>query len=100
MITIKRNDTGIGIKATLSNKDGAVDLTDADVLFLMDKHEITPVVEDAENGIVLVTFNEVHTSQTGILKAEFEVAFADGRKETFPNDDYLKVHIMNDLGGR
>lgn len=33
MITLKQNDTGIGIRAELSNQDGAVNLTDATVLF-------------------------------------------------------------------
>lgn len=35
MITLKRGDTGIGIRATLKNEIGNIDLTDANVLFFI-----------------------------------------------------------------
>lgn len=100
MLTIKQNDNGIGIKATLSNEQGPVNLTDAEVLFVMGEHEIPSQIVDAENGQVLVVFESIHTEVPGIYPAEFEVRFPDGRNETFPNDDYIKIHIMKDLGGR
>lgn len=100
MITLKQNDTGLGLKGTLLNGNGPVDLTGANVLFLMDKFIIYPEVIDAANGQILVVFEKEHTLSPGIFKAEFEVQFSDGRIETFPNDDYLKIKIMNDLGGR
>lgn len=99
MITIKRGDTGIGIKATLFNEKGNVNLTDTDVLFLMHNHVIKADLEDAENGKVKVFFNSINTENTGIYYAEFEVRFPDGRIETFPNDSYLKIRIIDDLGG-
>lgn len=99
MITLKQNDTGIGIRATLSNEDGNINLSDAAVLFLFDGHEIKANILNYENGQVLVTFNKVHTLKTGIFNAEFEVLFDDGRIETFPNDGYLQIKIMKDLGG-
>lgn len=99
MITIKRHDTGIGIKATLQNENGTVDLTDASVLFLMGEYKIHPFMLDRNNGIVTVEFKDVHTKVEGIYRAEFEVEYSDGRIETFPNDEYIKVKIMEDLGG-
>ncbi|MBB6451975.1 hypothetical protein HNQ94_000396 [Salirhabdus euzebyi] len=94
MIHLKQNDTGIGVKATLSNENGNVNLDGATVLFCMGKHKITARIEDAANGLVLVPFTNVHTSETGFFKAEFEVIFSDERIETFPNNDYLTVNIM------
>lgn len=99
MITLKQNDTGIGLKATLTNVDENVDLTDADVLFLFGGHEIVADVEDAENGKLFIAFNKVHTTKTGFYNAEFEVKFKDNRVETFPNDGYIKIQIKQDLGG-
>ncbi|MBP1971571.1 hypothetical protein J2Z83_003722 [Virgibacillus natechei] len=98
-ITLKRGDTGIGLRATLSNEAGNVDLTDANVLFFMGKHEIKAGIHDAEGGVVNVTFNRNHTSKTGIFRAEFEVTYSDGRVEAYPNDDYVQIRIMKDLGG-
>lgn len=98
-LTIKRGDTGFGIKATLSNTQGCIDLTDASVLFLFDKFEIPAEISDAENGEVIVFFERTHTEDAGFYNAEFEVQFLDGRVETFPSNGYLKVHIKNDLGG-
>ena len=98
-LTIKRGDTGFGIKATLSNTQGCVDLTDASVLFLFDKFEIPSEVIDAENGEVIVFFERTHTEDAGFYNAEFEVQFPDGRVETFPSNGYLKIHITSDLGG-
>jgi len=99
MITLKQNDTGIGILSTLSNENGPVDLLGATVLFYMGEHAISPTAQDEINGVLLVTFNSIHTVVTGLFKAEFEVKFSDGRVETFPNDGYLQVNIIKDLGG-
>lgn len=100
MITIKQNDNGIGIIATLSNKNGAVDLTNASVLFLFDGHELTPTIEDAVTGKVVVVFESPHTAKPGTFAGEFEVTFADSRKETYPSNDYVKLKILRDIGGR
>lgn len=99
MITLKQGDTGIGLKATLSNDDGHINLTNSSVLFLMNEHEIQSVIVNEENGEVEVIFNKIHTSKAGIFNAEFEVQFSDGRVETYPNDGYLQIKIMRDLGG-
>ena len=99
MIVLKRGDNGIGIRATLSNENGPVDLTDASVLFLFSNFEINAQIHDAENGVVNVFLEKMHTEKTGEFYAEFEVQFSDGRVETFPNNDYLRLKIIKDLGG-
>ena len=99
MLTIKRGDTGIGIKATLSNVKGCLDLTDATVRFIYRNAAMPVEIIDAPNGAVNVYFERVHTDKTGIYLAEFEVQFNDGRIETFPSDGYLRIKIMDDLGG-
>ncbi len=97
MLQIKRNDTGIGIEATLTNKDGNVDLTGADVSFLFRGQDITPQMKNAEEGNVIVIFNEAQTNKTGFYNAEFKVRFADGRLESFPNCGHIKVRICESL---
>lgn len=94
MITIKQFDTGIGLKATLSNDEGNIDLSKANVVFKFNKHKVNVDVEDAQTGAVSVVLNENHTSKVGVFSAEFLVTFQDGRAETFPNDNYLKLQIM------
>src|SRR5690625_4440848 len=98
-LTIKRSDTGFGIKATLSNTQGCIDLTDSSVLFLFDKFEIPSEVIDAENVEFIVFFERTNTKDARFYNGEFEFQFPGGRIETFPINIYLKVHIKNDLGG-
>lgn len=102
-ITIKRNDTRDAIKATLSNESGPVDLTGATVRFLMSKGSTVKVdrqaeIQDAVNGVVWMVFDQGDTDETGTFKAEFEVTFSDARIETFPNDSFILINIINDLG--
>jgi transcriptional/translational regulatory protein YebC/TACO1 len=103
LVTIKRNDTKDNIKATLSNESGPVDLTGATVRFLMSKRGIVKVdrqaqIQDAVNGIVWMVFEQGDTDESGSFQAEFEVTFPDARVETFPNDSFILINIINDLG--
>lgn len=102
-VTIKRNDTKDNIKATLSNESGPVDLTGATVRFLMSKRWTVKVdrptdIKDAVNGVVWMVFEQGDTDETGLFFAEFEVTFPDARKETFPNDSFILIDIISDLG--
>lgn len=102
-LTLKRNDTKDNIKATLSNESGPVDLTGASVRFLMSRQGVVKVdkpalIQDAVNGLVWVVFEQGDTSDSGNFNAEFEVTFSDGRIETFPNDGYIMIQIISDLG--
>jgi transcriptional/translational regulatory protein YebC/TACO1 len=100
---LKRNDTRDNIKATLSNESGPVDLTGATVRFLMSKRGVIKVdrpaqIQDSTNGIVWMVFEQGDTNETGLFQAEFEVTFSDARIETFPNDSFILINIINDLG--
>jgi transcriptional/translational regulatory protein YebC/TACO1 len=102
-ITLKRNDTKNNIKATLSNESGPVDLTGATVRFLMAKHGMIKIdrkaqIQDAVNGIVWFIFEQGDTDEVGIFQAEFEVTYSDARIETFPNDCFILINIISDLG--
>ena len=46
----------------------------------------------------MMVFTAEELASGGLHKAEFEAAFPDGRKETYPNDDYLRIHVIDDLG--
>jgi hypothetical protein len=102
-ITIKRNDTKDNIKATLSNEKGAVNLTDCSIRFIMAKRGVMKVdrlvqPQDAANGVVWMVFEQGDTNEIGLFQAEFEVTFSDGRIETFPNDSFILINIISDLG--
>jgi hypothetical protein len=102
-ITIKRNDTRDAIKATLSNESGLVNLDGATVRFLMSKRGVKKIdrqaqIQDATAGIVWAVFETGDTDETGLFQSEFEVTFSDGRIETFPNDGFILIDIINDLG--
>lgn len=98
-VTLKQYDNGIAIKAELKNKNGPVDLTGANVLFSFDNHQVVSTIEDPTAGKVLVAFESLHTSKTGTFQGDFKVMFPDSRKETFPNDGYIKLKIMSSKGG-
>lgn len=102
---IKRNDTKVNLKATLSNESGPVDLTGCMVRFFMveyrkgeSKIARDAQIVDATKGIVWFVFEDGDTTDTGLFKGEFEVTFSDGRRETFPNHGYVLIEIQSDLG--
>lgn len=104
-VTIKRGDTRNCIKAVLKDARGApVDLTDCSVGFHMAPLNRSAIIsravhiQDAAAGEVWVVWVPGETDSTGIYRAEFEVVYQDGRKETFPNKGYISLLIQDDLG--
>lgn len=96
---LKRNDTSPSIVYDLSMSDGPVDLTGATVRFYMGKVVDSEAdVLDAEAGRVEYVWQEGDSSRSGLYRAEWEVVFADGTKQTFPNDSYIRVRVVPDLG--
>jgi alkylation response protein AidB-like acyl-CoA dehydrogenase len=55
-------------------------------------------VESATEGIVAYDWTAADTSKAGRFVAEWEVTYADGTVETFPNRGYLEVRVRPDLG--
>ncbi len=103
-VIIKRGDTRNCIKAVLKDTSGSpVDLTDCRVNFHMARIGRQPNVsrathiENAAVGEVWVVWAPGETDISGIYRAEFEVIYKDGRHETFPNNGYVSIQILNDL---
>lgn len=104
-ITIKRGDTRNAIKAVLKAASGEpVDLTGCSVNFHMAPLCRPAVIsraahiEDATGGEVWVVWAPGETDTAGIYRAEFEVIYDDGRRETYPNTGYISMQIIEDLG--
>lgn len=55
-------------------------------------------VEDAAAGEVWLVWAPGETDIAGVYRAEFEVVYQDGRRETFPGDGYISIQILDDLG--
>ncbi|MBT2215828.1 hypothetical protein KK120_08700 [Virgibacillus dakarensis] len=47
--------------------------------------------------MVIYPIEESLSDTPGIYHYEFIVRYPDGRKETFPNDGYLKLSIKNEV---
>lgn len=94
MITLKQNDTGIGIKAYLSDDKGITKLHNKRVSFFMGNHKINAQVLDAEKGEVLVVFNKVHLKDVKLYYTEFKILHEDGRIESYPSDKSLLVNVI------
>jgi uncharacterized protein YfaS (alpha-2-macroglobulin family) len=96
---LKVGDSAPVLQATLSDSDGnAVDLTGADVQFRLleprdgaTKIDSPATIHDASNGIVRYQWASGDTDEAGRYRAEFEVTYADGSVETFPNDGFHDV---------
>ena len=98
---IKRGDRGPSLAATMQDPDGiAIDLTAASaVKFKMGTAvDAEAVIVDADAGTVRYDWDEGDTNVAGTFNAEFEIEWADGRKQTVPNDGYFTVAIGRDLG--
>lgn len=102
---IKQNDTSPNLRAILKDGDEvAINLTDATINFHMRTVGGETAVVDAaasivsaENGIVQYIWDAADTATVGSYQAEFEVTFAGGAVETFPNNGYIRVEITDDI---
>jgi hypothetical protein len=102
---IKQNDTGPAMLATLQDASGAaVNITGALVRFHMRQIGSTQVKVDAAativapfDGAVRYNWLAADTDTVGSYQAEFEVTYADASIETFPNDGYIRVEIIDDI---
>jgi hypothetical protein len=102
---VKQNDTSPAMLATLEDAHGnAINLTAASVRFHMRPVGGGQVVVDAAASVVtplagLVRYNWIaaDTDTIGSYQAEFEVTYDDASIETFPNDGYIRVEIIDDI---
>lgn len=108
MFTIKKNDREPAFRAKLFQDDAPAPLTGATVKFLMKLEGAMPsaapkvsaaaTIVDPVNGIVRYDWATDDTNIPGNYRAEFEVTYANGKSRTFPNEDYLPVRVVGDLG--
>jgi hypothetical protein len=92
--------------ATLQDANGtAVNLTGASVSFHMravgstqTKVDSAATIVTAASGLVRYNWTAQNTNTVGSYQAEFQVTHADGSIETFPNDGYIPVQIIDDIG--
>jgi len=103
---IKQNDTSPSLRALLKDGDNlAIDLTGATVRFHMKSLEDNTVVVDASTtivapstaGIVQYDWDNGDTATAGSYQGEFEVTFAGGAVETFPNKTNISISIKPEL---
>lgn len=103
--TIKQNDTRPNLDAQLLNADSLpIDLTGCTVRFLMAstsdgavKINAVCAITDAVNGKVRYYWQYGDTAVFGDYKAEFEITFPDGSKQTVPNDGYLVISVVKEI---
>lgn len=103
---IKQNDTSPSLRAQLKDGDDIpVDLTGATIRFHMRAIGGATAAVDASaqiitpdiSGIVQYDWDNGDTATIGSYQAEFEVTFAGGAVETFPNSGYIRVEIIDDI---
>lgn len=104
MFRIKQNDTSPAIKALL--KDGRkrpINLNGASIRFHMKDENENVVVDDEaevldeEKGEVVYYWKENDTNLVGTCLAEFQVTYNDGKIETFPNTNYIRIGIIAEI---
>jgi len=91
--------------ATLQDANGdAVNISGGSVRFHLRpissqvvKVDAGAVIVAAGQGEVRYNWQTADTDAIGSYQAEFEVTYADGAIETFPNDGYIRVEIIKDI---
>ena len=105
-ITIKQDDTQPAMKVRLKDSAGnPANLTGASVQVAI-QHYSQPAIKfnrdayiaDAVTGEVWLIWQPEETQVTGLYRIEFRVTYQDGNRETFPNDGYLMVNILERIG--
>ncbi len=107
---IKRADNSGPLSATLEDSAGdAVDIQAASVRFKLAPIEggvllINDVASNDQNGdgsdetLGDVSYSwPTQVTEAGFYNAEFEVTYASGDIQTFPNSGYILVNVMEDL---
>lgn len=100
---IKQNDTSPALTFTLF--PSSVVLTGADVVFNMRDQRGTIIVDRAASTVVTATgtptvrhiWDASHTKTAGVFQGEFEVTYSDNTVETFPNDGFISIKIVDDI---
>lgn len=103
--SLKSGDTWPPVDATLSDANGAINLTTAtSVKFVMAPTggggptvNSVCTITNAALGQVRYVWVSPNTDTSGTYKVEFEILWSDGKIGTVPNEGYLTVEILDDL---
>mgnify|MGYP006407512815 FL=1 len=105
---IKQNDTASFLTRDLKDAFGApVNVTAAAVVFSMRVKPAGTVKVD-EQGCTIVTagigrvryeWTAANTNTADEYEGEFQVTYANGKIQTFPNDGYIPIVITDDIEG-
>lgn len=108
--TYKRGDTGPPAIVTCLDGSDPVDLTSAtSVKFLMGDvaangnatvkvNGVASFAADRTSGNVIYNWGSTDLNTAGIYKAEVEVTWTGGQKQTFPAGGYLTINVVADIG--
>lgn len=107
--TIKKGDTLPDLQASLTTgptagSQTAVNLAGASVNLVIRStsggvaSRLLATITDAANGVVKRIWQAADTTTSGAYNGEWEVAFAVGKIQTFPNESYFTITIADDLG--
>lgn len=104
MFSIKQGDTKTAMKAQLQSNGSPINLVNVERVTLRakgSKHAFSmpaPII-DANQGRVLVVFEGADVQHAGRFYGEFVVTHADGRKEIFPNNEFIIIDIITATEG-
>lgn len=97
--TIKRGDTLPSVVATLSDQNGAINLTSAASVKFIAKSAAytitgTCVITTPAYGVVTYNWGTSDTANAGDYQMEWEITWSAGVVETVPNDGYKTLTIL------
>jgi hypothetical protein len=103
---IKQNDTASFLTRDLKDAFGApVNVTGAAVKFSMRVKPAGTVKVDDEDAVIVTAgtgrvryeWTAANTNTADEYEGEFQVTYANGKIQTFPNDGYIPVVITDDI---
>ncbi len=103
----KQNDRLPKFRGTLRDKNGVVDVSAATSIKIfmrpygggtlkVNGSAVTTI--DGPNGLVEYAWAAVDVDTPGFYELEIQVTFGANGNETFPNDGFFAVEIVDDLG--
>lgn len=107
---VKQGDTSPAIESRLEDDEGdPVDISgytavsfhmkpkDADTVKVNDDDSGNVTVVDPANGLVKYEWQSGDTDTSGRFEAEWQVTYADGTEETFPNTRNISVRVVPEI---
>lgn len=104
--SIKQNDTSpsLGVQLLDGSKQ-VIDLTGASAKFLMKiagsttiAVDAAAVITNASEGRVEYEWSVGDTATAANYQGEFQITFINGTVETFPNNKYLTIRVLPEIG--